>query len=80
MITLTQQFPVNADMQGWQTQDFHDTPVVQELLKHFLQDILHVQSTRMGIPVVWVKREVLTNVLRHLRHSPQPYVMRNNFV
>ncbi len=75
MSQLTQQFPVNSEMQLWHTRDLQDTPVVQELLHRFLHDILHVQSTRMGIPVVWIRRDVLLNVIRYLRHAPKPFVM-----
>mgnify|MGYP000606116553 FL=1 len=75
MIKLTQQFPTNPDMQLWQTQDLRDAPVVQELLHRFPHDILHVQSTRMGVPVVWIKREILLNAIRYLRHAPKPFVM-----
>lgn len=75
MIKLTQQFPTNPDMQLWQTRDLQDAPVVQELLHRFPHDILHVQSTRMGIPVLWIKREVLLNAIRYLRHAPKPFVM-----
>ena len=75
MIKLTQQFPTNPEMQLWQTRDLHDAPVVQELLHRFPHDILHVQNTRMGIPVVWIKRETLLNAIRFLRHAPKPFVM-----
>ncbi|MDD2342983.1 MAG: NADH-quinone oxidoreductase subunit C, partial [Tolumonas sp.] len=75
MIKLTQQFPTNPDMQLWQTRDLQDAPVVQELLHRFPHDILHVQNTRMGIPVVWIKREILLNAIRYLRHAPKPFVM-----
>ena len=75
MSQLTQQFPVNSEMQLWHTRDLQETPVVQELLHRFLHDILHVQSTRMGIPVVWIKRDVLLNVIRYLRHASKPFVM-----
>ena len=49
--------------------------MVQELLHRFPHDILHVQKTRMGIPVVWVKREILLHAIRYLRHAAKPFVM-----
>lgn len=75
MITLTQQFPVNAAMQQWATSDLKDAPVVTELLQKFPQFVLHVQATRMQIPVVWVAREALTDIIQYLKTTTQPYVM-----
>lgn len=75
MIKLTNDFPVNADMQAWRTRDFQDAPIVNELKQHFPNDLLHVQATRMQMPVVWVKREALLSIVHHLHTTTQPYVM-----
>lgn len=59
----------------WQTHDHNDDPVVGELRNHFGPDAFTVQATRTGMPVVWVKREQLLDVIAFLRKLPQPYVM-----
>lgn len=52
-----------------------DEGVVGELKARFSADALTVQTTRTGMPVVWVPREKLKEVLTYLRNLPCPYVM-----
>ncbi|WP_286787639.1 MULTISPECIES: NADH-quinone oxidoreductase subunit C/D [unclassified Pseudomonas] len=52
-----------------------DEGVVGELKARFSADALTVQTTRTGMPVVWVSREKLKEVLTYLRNLPRPYVM-----
>ncbi|TWI53124.1 NADH-quinone oxidoreductase subunit C/D [Pseudomonas duriflava] len=52
-----------------------DEGVVGELKARFSADMLIVQTTRTGMPVVWVPREKLKEVLTYLRNLPHPYVM-----
>ncbi len=72
---LTNQFPVNTQMQMWQSQDHGSSEVVRELQAHFGDGYFVVQSTRMGIPVIWVPRERILAVLSFLQSLPRPYVM-----
>ena len=72
---LTNQFPVNSQMQIWQSQDHGSSEVVCELQAHFGDEHFVVQSTRMGIPVIWIPRERILAVLSFLRSLPRPYVM-----
>ncbi|MCL6408695.1 NADH-quinone oxidoreductase subunit C/D, partial [Dickeya dadantii] len=60
---------------GWQTRDHLNDPVVGELCNRFGPDAFTVQATRTGIPVVWVKREQLLDVVAFLKKQPKPYVM-----
>lgn len=60
---------------AWQTQDHLDDPVVEELRNRFGPDVFTVQPTRTGIPVVWVRREQLLEIISFLRQLPKPYVM-----
>ena len=59
----------------WQTHDHLNDPVVGELYQQFGQAAFTVQATRTGMPVVWVKREQLLEVISFLRKLPKPYVM-----
>jgi NADH-quinone oxidoreductase subunit C/D len=52
-----------------------DEGVIGELKARFGADALTVQTTRTGMPVVWVPREKLKEVLIYLRNLPRPYVM-----
>ena len=49
--------------------------LVVELQARFSVDSLIVQDTRIGMPVLWVERDILLQVLDYLRHVPKPYVM-----
>ncbi len=60
---------------AWHTHDYLDDPVVEELRRKFGPDAFTVQPTRTGMPVVWVKREQLTQVMFYLKSLPKPYVM-----
>ena len=44
-----------------------DDPVIGELRNRFGPDAFTVQATRTGIPVVWVKREQLLEIIEFLR-------------
>ncbi|MDR6236383.1 NADH-quinone oxidoreductase subunit C/D [Pseudomonas oryzihabitans] len=52
-----------------------EASVVGELQGHFGADALTLQDTRTGMPVIWVAREKIIEVLRFLRNLPRPYVM-----
>ena len=52
-----------------------DQDVVVELNSRFGAEAFTAQPTRTGMPVLWVAREKLVDVLRFLRNLPRPYVM-----
>ncbi|KTT33210.1 NADH:ubiquinone oxidoreductase [Pseudomonas oryzihabitans] len=52
-----------------------EASVVGELQGQFGADALTLQDTRTGMPVIWVAREKIIEVLRFLRNLPRPYVM-----
>ena len=55
--------------------DLDGHPLVSELKARFDPEVLHVQPTQTGMPVVWVNSGVLTAVLSWLRSVPQPFSM-----
>lgn len=59
----------------WATQDHRDDPIVSELVRQFGEQTFSIQATRTGMPVLWVAREHLINVLNFLKKVPQPYSM-----
>ncbi|MFE8730570.1 NADH-quinone oxidoreductase subunit C/D, partial [Aeromonas hydrophila] len=46
-----------------------------ELFAHFGAQHFTVQTTRTGVPVVWLARELLLDVMSFLRKVPSPFVM-----
>ncbi len=46
-----------------------------ELRNQFGPDAFSVQATRTGMPVLWVRREQLLEVVDFLKKLPKPYVM-----
>ena len=51
------------------------TPSLANCANRFGPDAFTVQATRTGVPVVWVKREQLLEVVDFLKKLPKPYVM-----
>ncbi|QTM69329.1 NADH-quinone oxidoreductase subunit C/D [Buchnera aphidicola (Hormaphis cornu)] len=52
-----------------------EDPVLQELYIKFGQTAFNVQSTRIGVLVVWINRNLLLPVIKFLNNVPKPYVM-----
>lgn len=52
-----------------------DQDIVIELQARFGADTFTLQPTRTGMPVLWVARERLIEVLRFLRQTSKPYAM-----
>ena len=52
-----------------------DQDVVVELNNRFGPEAFTAQATRTGMPVLWVTRSKLVEVLTFLRNLPKPYVM-----
>ena len=57
---------------AWETRDHLDDPVIGELRNRFGPDAFTIQPTRTGVPVVWVKREQLLEIMTFLRNQPKP--------
>jgi len=72
---LTRDFPSNYAMAQWQPSDHQDAKIIGELFAHFGAEHFTVQSTRTGVPVVWLPRELLQDVIGFLRKVPSPFVM-----
>lgn len=72
---LTRDFPSNYAMAQWQPSDHLDAKVIGELFAHFGAEHFTVQTTRTGVPVVWLPRELLQDVMGFLRKVPSPFVM-----
>lgn len=72
---MTDQIAQESTQPGWQTQDHLSDPVLLELRNQFGPDAFSVQATRTGMPVIWVRREQLLEVVDFLKKLPKPYVM-----
>lgn len=59
----------------WKTQDHADDPIIYELYQHYGHDSFVIQSTRIGFPVIWIKREQIYDILTFLRKVKKPYTM-----
>lgn len=72
---MTDQIAQESTLPGWQTQEHLNDPVLLELRNQFGPDAFSVQATRTGMPVIWVRREQLLEVVDFLKKLPKPYVM-----
>ncbi|UDG79175.1 NADH-quinone oxidoreductase subunit C/D [Candidatus Ecksteinia adelgidicola] len=60
---------------SWKTQDHLDDPIINNMFNVFGQKAFIIQSTKIGMPVIWIKREQLLIILSFLKKQPQYYVM-----
>ncbi|MGL4668059.1 MAG: NADH-quinone oxidoreductase subunit C, partial [Saezia sp.] len=60
---------------AWQNQDHQADPVIAELRERFGAENFTLQSTRMGMPVLWVDRSKLKEMVIFLKQLRQPYSM-----
>ncbi|MBK4775475.1 NADH-quinone oxidoreductase subunit C/D [Candidatus Pantoea edessiphila] len=59
----------------WQNHDHLDDPVVNDLYDKFGSDCFSVQSTSIGSLVLWIKRDILLNIIKYLRNMAGQYIM-----
>jgi len=59
----------------YHTYDYLDDPIIKSLSCFFGSKTFILQETRMGMPVLWIKREQLLNLMLWLKKQPQPYIM-----
>ncbi|MBX4181078.1 NADH-quinone oxidoreductase subunit C/D [Sodalis sp. CWE] len=52
-----------------------DDTIINELGNHFASDVFNVQLAYTDIPIIWIKREQLLEVLKFLKNLPKPYLM-----
>ncbi|WP_067566039.1 NADH-quinone oxidoreductase subunit C/D [Candidatus Doolittlea endobia] len=65
----------NSALPAWQSLNHFDDPVIDELRDHYGPDAFNVQPAFTGMPVVWVKREQILEILTFLKTLPKSYVM-----
>lgn len=66
---------VNPDTSATTNSDQRGCPLVAMLQEHFGDRILCEQATLTGMPVLWVSRGALVDVLTKLRQLPEPFEM-----
>ncbi|MGL5729059.1 MAG: NADH-quinone oxidoreductase subunit C, partial [Plesiomonas sp.] len=73
-MTTTLQTPEQST-QGWPSSDHQHDPILAELATRFGSDAFVLQPTKMGMPVIWLRKPLLTDVLVFLKKVAKPYVM-----
>lgn len=71
-MTKTTNTPMND---AWKTEDHRTDPVIGELIAQFGESAFHIQSTRTGMPVVWVNGDQIKAILAFLKSLSKPYSM-----
>ncbi|MBJ7553676.1 NADH-quinone oxidoreductase subunit C/D [Marinomonas spartinae] len=61
--------------ESWQTSDHRNDPVVGELIEKFGESVFRLQPTRTGMPIAWVARERIKDVILFLKNTSKPYSM-----
>lgn len=73
-MTTTLQTPEQST-QGWPSSDHQHDPILAELATRFGSDAFVLQPTKTGMPVIWLRKPLLTDVLVFLKKVAKPYVM-----
>ncbi|PLK59400.1 NADH-quinone oxidoreductase subunit C/D [Candidatus Palibaumannia cicadellinicola] len=66
---------LNISIPAWHTTNDRYHLAICELIKRFGTNALTLQPTLTGIPVVWVQREQILEMLKLLKNMPNPYIM-----
>ncbi|GGX52692.1 NADH-quinone oxidoreductase subunit C/D [Saccharospirillum salsuginis] len=64
-----------SQVEAMSTRGLGESPLVHELTARYGPDVLCVQPTLTGVPVVWVNPGILTAVMGWLRDLEQPFSM-----
>ncbi|WP_343189190.1 NADH-quinone oxidoreductase subunit C/D [Buchnera aphidicola (Chaitoregma tattakana)] len=54
--------------------NLNDVNTIKKIIKIFNNKILHIQDTKIGCDVLWIKKSILKNVLWFLKSIKKPYI------
>ena len=60
---------------GWPAQNHQDNPVIGELISRFGREMFTLQTSKTGMPVIWLPKLALMDVISFLKKIPKPYNM-----
>ncbi|MGL5282652.1 MAG: NADH-quinone oxidoreductase subunit C, partial [Plesiomonas shigelloides] len=66
---------IQPQVDGWPAQNHQDNPVIGELISRFGREMFTLQTSKTGMPVIWLPKSALVDVISFLKKIPKPYNM-----
>ncbi|MGL5566582.1 MAG: NADH-quinone oxidoreductase subunit C/D, partial [Plesiomonas sp.] len=66
---------IQPQVDGWPAQNHQDNPVIGELISRFGREMFTLQASKTGMPVIWLPKSALVDVISFLKKIPKPYNM-----
>ncbi|QIY10484.1 NADH-quinone oxidoreductase subunit C/D [Plesiomonas shigelloides] len=64
---------IQPQVDGWPAQNHQDNPVIGELISRFGREMFTLQTSKTGMPVIWLPKSALVDVISFLKKIPKPY-------
>lgn len=74
-MTMELHTQTQPQVDGWPAQNHQDNPVIGELITRFGREMFTLQTSKTGMPVIWLPKSALVDVISFLKKIPKPYNM-----
>lgn len=74
-MTMELHTQIQPQVDGWPAQNHQDNPVIGELISRFGREMFTLQMSKTGMPVIWLPKSALVDVISFLKKIPRPYNM-----
>lgn len=74
-MTMELHTQIQPQVDGWPAQNHQDNPVIGELISRFGREMFTLQTSKTGMPVIWLPKSALVDVISFLKKIPKPYNM-----
>lgn len=74
-MTMELHSQIQPQVDGWPAQNHQDNPVIGELISRFGREMFTLQTSKTGMPVIWLPKSALVDVISFLKKIPKPYNM-----
>ncbi len=74
-MTMELHSQIQPQVDGWPAQNHQDNPVIGELISRFGREMFTLQASKTGMPVIWLPKSALVDVISFLKKIPKPYNM-----
>lgn len=74
-MTMELHSQIQPQVDGWPAQNHQDNPVIGELISRFGREMFTLQTSKTGMPAIWLPKSALVDVISFLKKIPKPYNM-----
>lgn len=74
-MTMELHSQIQPQVDGWPAKNHQDNPVIGELISRFGREMFTLQTSKTGMPVIWLPKSALVDVISFLKKIPKPYNM-----